>query len=76
MRSYSDLYFNTATIKDWKDLLKPDYYDTIMTKFCSIASYWCTLRQVKTPAAAWGLSSCGTEGRPGEANLVVGCGKR
>ena len=28
---YSDLYFTTATVKDWKHLLKPDKYKAIIT---------------------------------------------
>ena len=28
---YTDLYFTTATIKNWKHLLKPDKYKTIIT---------------------------------------------
>jgi len=28
---YTDLYFTTATVKDWKHLLRPDKYKTIIT---------------------------------------------
>ena len=28
---YTDLYFTTATIKDWKPLLRPDKYKKIIT---------------------------------------------
>ena len=28
---YNDLYFTTATVKDWKHLLRPDKYKRIIT---------------------------------------------